>query len=131
MALQVRPTVLLIEDNLMNMKMFTVLIKSLGYGVIEAVDGTEGLALARERQPDLIVADWWLPGAHGLALIRALKEHEKTRHIPVIVTTAHFKSADHPEVQASGCDCFLAKPISVAAFIKMLKAFLPQAAVPG
>src|SRR5262245_49378270 len=117
-------TVLVIEDNPLARKMFGVLTESRAPEVVEADDGLAGFALAQERQPDLIVMDWFLPGLCGRPLMRALKDDARTRAIPVIVTTAHASRADEPEVRGSGFDAFLAKPFAVRDFLAMLDAFL-------
>jgi two-component system cell cycle response regulator DivK len=106
------------------MKMFSALVDAHGYKVLEAQDGFAGLALAQEHHPDLIVMDWMLPGISGFHLARALKDDQRTRTIPIIITTAHYTSADHPDIRGSGCQGFLAKPISVSDFLTMIDSFL-------
>jgi two-component system, cell cycle response regulator DivK len=110
------------------MRMFSALIDAQGYIVLEAQDGYTGLALAQQHHPDLIVMDWMLPGIAGQHLARALRGDERTRSIPIIITTAFAASADNPDIRDAGCDGFLAKPIAVSAFLTMIDTFLaPQA----
>lgn len=115
---------LVIEDNPLNMRMFRALIDTHGYNVLEAEDGFTGLALAQEHRPELIVMDWWLPGISGIHLARALRQDERTRTIPIVITTAYAASADDPDIRAAGCDGFLAKPIAVPDFLATINSFL-------
>jgi two-component system cell cycle response regulator DivK len=122
----VRKWVLIIEDNPMNMKLFSVIIAAQGYHVLHATDGSQGLDLAHKQHPDLIVVDVKLPDISGLDLTRSLKADKDTRDIPIIVTTAHGLSGDAEEIQASGCDGFMAKPIAIAEFVKLIELLVTQ-----
>jgi len=106
--------VLVVEDHVLTMKLFRALIGARGYGTLQAPDGATGLALAREHQPDLIIMDVALPDVSGLDLTRELKDDERTRAIPIIVTTGAPMRAEDAEVWESGCDAFLAKPIAIS-----------------
>jgi two-component system, cell cycle response regulator DivK len=118
------PTVLIIEDNPLNMKMFAALVEASGYGVLQASDGLIGVDLARRARPQLIIMDLDLPGLSGVAATRALKGDHETRNIPVLLTTATKITEDDQEVRGCGCDGFLPKPIPVSSFLATIDAFL-------
>src|SRR5436189_2502961 len=84
-----RQRVLIIEDNPLNMKLFSAMVGAQGYGVLEAGDGLRGLDLAHQEHPDLIIMDVDLPGISGLEATRLLKADAETRDIPIIITTAY------------------------------------------
>jgi two-component system cell cycle response regulator DivK len=118
------PTVLIVEDNPLNMKMFAVLLEAGGYTVLQAADGLAGLDLARRVRPQLIIMDLDLPGISGLVATRTLKSDPQTSNIPILLTTATEVAADNREVGECGCDGFMPKPISVASFLETVAAFL-------
>src|SRR6266567_2638850 len=99
-----------------------------GYYVLQAMDGARGLELARREHPDLIITDVQMPGISGLEVSRRLKADEATRDIPIIVTTAYL--LDEKEIRASGCDGFMAKPITISEFLELLETIMrmPRAA---
>lgn len=117
--------VLVIEDNPLNMRLFTAMLNAQGLTVLQAGDGQTGVDLAYREQPDLIIADINLPGISGLDATQILKEDPATRDIPIIVTSAYEASED--EIRASRCDAFLAKPISVAAFLARIEELISHA----
>jgi two-component system cell cycle response regulator DivK len=102
---------LVIEDNPANMKLAIFLLESAGHTVISAVDAEAGLALARERQPSLILMDVQLPGMDGLEAISLLKGEQTTRAIRVIALTALAMKGDEERIRAAGFDGYVAKPI--------------------
>jgi len=116
--------VLIIEDNPLNMKLFSAIIAAQGYHVLHATDGSQGLDLAHQEHPDLIIIDVQLPDMSGLDLTRGLKADNDTRDIPIIVTTAHGLSGDDAQIRASGCDGFIAKPIAIAEFLNLIEMFV-------
>ena len=118
--------VLIIEDNPLNMKLFSAIIAAQGYHVLHATDGSQGLDLAHQEHPDLIIIDVQLPDMSGLDLTRRLKADNDTRDIPIIVTTAHGLSDGDEEVRASGCDGFMAKPIAIAEFVNLIELFITR-----
>src|SRR3954471_10239356 len=83
-----RRSVLIVEDNALNMKLFSAMIASQGYDVLQAIDGHQGLAMAQQHHPDLVIMDVQLPGMSGLEVAHALKADENTRGIQIIATTA-------------------------------------------
>ena len=119
---------LIVEDNPLNMKLFTAMLCALGLSVLQAEDGRRGLELAREEDPDLIVLDVKLPGMSGLDVARRLKQDPLTDDIPIIVTTANGMSAADEAIRGCGCEGFMAKPIGVADFIALTESVLLRSA---
>jgi len=117
-------TVMIVEDNELNMKLFHDLLEANGYRTIQTRNGTEALALAREHHPDLILMDIQLPEVSGLDVTRWIKEDETIRHIPVIAVTAFAMKGDEERIRAGGCEAYLSKPISVMKFIETVRHFL-------
>ena len=121
-----RRRVLIVEDNLLNMKLFCALLESQGYEVIEAGDGTRGLELARRADPDLILMDIHLPDISGLELTRMLKADAATSWIPVIATTAYAMLGAENALRESGCDAYMAKPIAITPFLELIDQMLKR-----
>ncbi|MBB5518879.1 response regulator [Amphiplicatus metriothermophilus] len=117
-------TVLIVEDNELNMKLFHDLLEAHGYRTLEARTGPEALALARRHLPDLILMDIQLPEISGLQVTRQLKEDESLAAIPVIAVTAFAMKGDEERIRAGGCEDYIAKPISVAHFLEKVKRYL-------
>lgn len=124
----VRQCVLIVEDNVLNMKLFTAMISAQGYDVLQAENGAQALDVARRRHPDLIVMDLQLPDMSGLQVTQELKAAEDTREIPIIATTAFTSSADEAESRASGCDAFMAKPIAISEFLELIDLMMAREA---
>ncbi|MGL4290963.1 MAG: response regulator [Phreatobacter sp.] len=120
-------TVMIVEDNELNMKLFHDLLEANGYQTIQTRNGTEALALARSHRPDLILMDIQLPEVSGLDVTRWIKEDEAIKHIPVIAVTAFAMKGDEERIRAGGCEAYLSKPISVAKFIETVRHFLGAA----
>jgi two-component system cell cycle response regulator DivK len=120
-------TVMIVEDNELNMKLFHDLLEANGYHTIQTRNGTEALSLARSHKPDLILMDIQLPEVSGLDVTRWIKEDETIRHIPVIAVTAFAMKGDEERIRAGGCEAYLSKPISVAKFIETVRHFLGTA----
>ncbi len=117
-------TVLIVEDNELNMKLFHDLLEAHGYATLGARHGIEALALARKHRPDLILMDIQLPEISGLEVTRQLKEDDSLRHIPVVAVTAFAMKGDEERILAGGCEAYLSKPISVGKFIETVRGFL-------
>jgi two-component system cell cycle response regulator DivK len=105
------PTILLVEDNEMNRDMLTRRLERKGYRVIAAHDGAEGYYLARSKAPDIILMDISLPIMNGWEVTRKLKSNDATRHIPIIVLTAHALATDRAKAFEVGCDDYDTKPV--------------------
>jgi two-component system, cell cycle response regulator DivK len=117
-------TILIVEDNDLNMKLFHDLLEAHGYNTLQTKDGIEALKLAREHRPDLILMDIQLPEISGLEVTKWMKEDEELKSIPIVAVTAFAMKGDEEKMREGGCEAYLAKPISVANFINTLKIFL-------
>ncbi len=117
-------TVLIVEDNDLNMKLFHDLLEAHGYNTIQTKDGMEALSLAREHSPDLILMDIQLPEVSGLEVTKWIKEDETLKSIPVIAVTAFAMKGDEEKIREGGCEAYIAKPISVENFLNTVKEFL-------
>ena len=105
------PKILLIEDNEMNRDMLSRRLQRKGYSVVTAHDGKQGHSLACSEMPDLILMDISLPVMNGWEVTRLLKSNESTRHIPIIVLTAHAWVTDRDKAFQAGCDDYDTKPV--------------------
>ena len=114
-------TVLIVEDNELNMKLFNDLLEAHGYRTVQTRDGKEALPLAREHRPDLILMDIQLPEVSGLQVTQWLKEDANLRDIPVIAVTAFAMKGDEEKIRQGGCEAYLSKPISVAKFLETVR----------
>lgn len=110
-------TVLLVEDNEDNRIIYATALRYAGYEVLEAISGTEGVRLAREEQPGLVLMDISIPEIDGWEATAILKADPATRHIPVVAVTAHALHGDAERSLQAGCNGYLAKPIPPAALI--------------
>ncbi|MGI8840265.1 MAG: response regulator [Caulobacteraceae bacterium] len=120
-------TILIVEDNELNMELFHDLLEAQGYRTLCTGEGLEALALAREHKPALIVMDIQLPAISGLEVTRWLKEDPALAHIPVVAVTAFAMKGDEQRILDGGCEAYLAKPISVARFLETIERFLDRA----
>jgi two-component system, cell cycle response regulator DivK len=119
-----RRKVLIVEDNELNMKLFNDLLVAHGYNTLQTRDGMAALALVREHRPDLILMDIQLPEVSGLEITRWIKEDKDLQHIPVIAVTAFAMKGDRERIRAGGCEEYIAKPISISAFLDAVERFL-------
>ena len=117
-------TVMVVEDNELNMRLFNDLLEAQGYRVVKTSNGLEAIDLARTNMPDLVLMDIQLPEVSGLEVIRWMKEDEGLNHIPIIAVTAFAMKGDEERIRASGCEAYLSKPISVANFLETVRRFL-------
>ena len=117
-------TVLIVEDNELNMKLFHDLLEAQGYTTLQTKDGMEALKFAREHRPDLILMDIQLPEVSGLEVTKWLKEDEDLKAIPVIAVTAFAMKGDEEKIRQGGCEAYIAKPISVSHFLETVQKFL-------
>ncbi len=116
--------ILLVEDNEMNRDMLSRRLRRKGYEVIEALNGEEGIAMARSESPDLILMDMSLPVLDGWQATRRLKQDEATSSIPVIALTAHAMSDDRRKALEAGCDDYDTKPVELPRLLRKMDAFL-------
>jgi two-component system cell cycle response regulator DivK len=113
--------VLIVEDNEKNMKLARDVLQAKGYSTVEAVTGEEGVKLAKERKPDLVLMDIQLPGISGIEAFKQIRADAKTKAIPVIALTASVTPTDRTAISAAGFDAFLGKPINLKEFIDTVK----------
>ncbi len=117
-------TILIVEDNELNMKLFNDLLQAHGYNTVQTKDGRKAMELARSHRPDLIVMDIQMPQVSGLEVTRALKADAKLKHIPIIAVTAWAMKGDEEKIRQGGCEGYIAKPISVPHFLQTVARFL-------
>ena len=119
-----KKTVLIVEDNELNMKLFNDLLEAHGYATLKTSHGIEAMELARAHRPDLILMDIQLPEVSGLEVTRWLKADEELKSIPVIAITAFAMKGDEERIREGGCEAYMSKPISVAKFIATIRTYL-------
>jgi len=116
-------TVLIVEDNELNMKLFNDLLEAHGYITLKTADGIEAIELARTHHPDLILMDIQLPEVSGLEVTKWIKEDDALKAIPVIAVTAFAMKGDEERIREGGCEAYLSKPISVSKFLETVRAY--------
>jgi CheY-like chemotaxis protein len=118
-------TILVVEDNDMNMQLVEFLLEEGGYEIVKATSGEEALTLTRDgAAPDLILMDIHLPGMDGLSVVRAMKAEARTAQIPILALTAHAMRGDKDRFLEAGCDGYISKPIDVKTFISSIERYL-------
>lgn len=117
-------TILIVEDNDLNMKLFNDLLQANGYRTLQTKDGRDVLNLARAHHPDLILMDIQLPEISGLEVTRMLKADKDLKPIPVIAVTAFAMKGDEEKIREGGCEGYISKPISVVGFLQTVSSFL-------
>lgn len=117
-------TVLIVEDNELNMKLFRDLLEAHGYQTIGTNRGVDALGLVRKHLPDLILMDIQLPEVSGLDVTRWIKDDPSLRAIPVVAVTAFAMKGDEERIREGGCEAYLSKPISVGKFIETVRQFI-------
>jgi two-component system cell cycle response regulator DivK len=120
--------ILIVEDNPKNLKLVRDVLQVKGYRTIEAGTGEEGVQMAREQQPALVLMDIQLPGLSGVEAFRELRADPTTRAIPVIAVTASVMAQERQKVMAAGFDGFQGKPISVRELLETVRSILDKSA---
>ena len=113
--------VLIVEDNEKNMKLARDILLAKGYQTLEAITGEDGVKLAKEKQPDLILMDIQLPGINGIEAFKQIRAHAPTAKVPVVAVTASVTPTDRSEINAAGFDAFISKPINLKEFVDTVK----------
>ena len=113
--------ILIVEDNDKNMKLARDILNAKGYDTVEAVTGEDGVKLAKERKPDLVLMDIQLPGINGIEAFKQLRADPKTARIPVVALTASVTPTDRSQITAAGFDAFIGKPINLKEFVETVK----------
>jgi two-component system cell cycle response regulator DivK len=121
MGPEMSKTILIVEDNELNMKLFHDLLEAHGYKTLQTKDGMEALRLAREHHPNLILMDIQLPEVSGLEVTKWIKEDDSLKNIPVIAVTAFAMKGDEEKIREGGCEAYIAKPISVTNFMEVIQ----------
>ena len=122
------PKILYVEDNEDNVYMLKRRLERAGFEVLVAPDGEQGLAVAHDQRPDLILMDLSLPVMDGWEATRRLKGSEETRSIPVIALSAHAMPGDREKALEAGCDEYDAKPVNLPKLLAKIRALLPGGA---
>ncbi|MGE3246447.1 MAG: response regulator [Beijerinckiaceae bacterium] len=117
-------TVLIVEDNELNMKLFNDLLEAHGYRTIQTRNGVEAVELALQHKPDLILMDIQLPEVSGLQVTQWIKDDENLAHIPVIAVTAFAMKGDEERIRQGGCEAYLSKPIQVTKFLETVRNYI-------
>jgi two-component system, cell cycle response regulator DivK len=121
-------TVLIVEDNDLNMKLFNDVLTAYGYRTLQTKSGMEALQLARAHRPDLILMDIQLPEVSGLEVVKWLKDDDDLAVIPVVAVTAFAMKGDEQRILRGGCEAYISKPISMKHFIDTVRAFAGESA---
>ncbi len=116
-------TVLIVEDNELNMKLFNDLLQAHGYMTVQTRSGVDSVQLARTHKPNLILMDIQLPEVSGIQVMQWMKDDETLRHIPIVAITAFAMKGDEEKIRQAGCEAYLSKPISVVKFLETVKNF--------
>jgi len=122
--------ILYVEDNEDNVYVVKNRFARVGYTVLVATDGEQGVAMAAAEKPDLILMDLRLPGMDGWEATKRIKAQPETRHIPVIALTAHAMMGDREKALAAGCDDFDTKPVEMPRLLEKVRALLPKKEAP-
>ena len=118
--------ILIVEDNKADGRLLKDILERHGYETLQTGDGLEAISLAFARSPDLILMDLQLPEISGLEVTRRLKDDDRSRHIPIVAVTAFAMGWAQREALDTGCDAYIAKPISIPGFLSTVESFLPR-----
>jgi two-component system cell cycle response regulator DivK len=118
--------ILVVEDNEKNRKLVRDVLTFKGYSIVEADNGEDGVRLAGERLPKLILMDIQLPGIDGIEALRRIRANETTRAIPIIAVTASAMDRDRQQIMAAGFDGYQSKPLNVREFMAAVEAILAR-----
>jgi two-component system cell cycle response regulator DivK len=118
--------ILIIEDQEDNRAIMRDVLSTAGYALIEAVDGEEGVKLARSERPDLILMDIQLPLLDGYEATRQIRATEDLKSVPIIAVTSYALSGDEAKTREAGCDSYVAKPFSPRELLAKVRALLPN-----
>jgi two-component system cell cycle response regulator DivK len=116
--------ILVVEDTENNRRILNDLLTHAGFEVVEALDGVQGVAMAADRRPDLILMDIQLPNLDGYEATRRIKSNPLLRQIPIIAVTSYALSGDEAKARAAGCDGYIAKPFSPRAILAKIRELL-------
>ena len=114
-------TILIIEDNEKNMKLARDVLQAKGYATLEAVNGEDGVRLALEHRPDMVLMDIQLPDINGVEAFRRIRANVDTARIPVVAFTASVTSMDRHRITDAGFDGFIGKPVNLKEFLETVR----------
>jgi len=117
-------TVLIVEDNELNMKLFHDLLDAHGYNILQTKDGMEALDIAREHHPDLILMDIQLPVLDGYETTRQIRTDPNLKTTPIIAVSSYAMKGDEEKARASGCDHYVTKPYSPIQLLRVIRGYL-------
>ena len=115
--------ILIVEDNEKNMKLVRDVLQFKGYTTIEAMTGNDGVRLAKEHKPDVILMDIQLPDIDGITALAQIRENSDTQRIPIIAVSASVMPDEQQRIVASGFDAYVTKPINVKDFLGVVEKF--------
>jgi CheY-like chemotaxis protein len=118
-------TILVVDDNMVNLKLATHVLLSHGFTVMRAEDAEQALAVLAMHVPDLVLMDISLPGMDGMELTRLLKADPRFSHMPIVALTASAMKGDEARILQAGCDAYIAKPLDTRKLKEQLSRFLP------
>ena len=118
--------ILVVEDNTLNRRLFTDLLKTLNHDILEVTDGVSALKMIETQQPDLVLMDIQLPGLSGLEVTKKIRANKKIPQPKILAVSAFAMKQDAEKVLKSGCDDYISKPISIALFLQKIKEILNQ-----
>jgi two-component system, cell cycle response regulator DivK len=121
-----KKVILIVEDEPKNLRLFRDILQNNGYGTVEAVNGKQGLDLARIHRPDLILMDLHMPVMDGFEATKLLKSDPELRKIPLIAVTASAMKGDAEKILQAGFDGYITKPIDLYPFLKQIAGYLPE-----
>jgi CheY-like chemotaxis protein len=121
-----KPKILVIEDNEQNMYLVTFILEKRGYQVVQAWDGREGIELASQVKPALILLDIQLPVMDGYAVARELRSNPELDDVPIVAVTSYAMVGDRERVLAAGCQGYIEKPINPETFMADVEQYLPK-----
>lgn len=119
-------TILIVEDNAKNLKLVRDVLQVKGYATLEATSAEDGIRLAAEKRPDLVLMDIQLPGMNGIDALRVLRGNADTAAIPVIAVTASVMQQDRKLIMDAGFDAYVGKPINLKEFLEAVRAALER-----
>ena len=117
-------TILIVEDNEKNMKLARDILRAKGYATLEAVNGEDGVRLALEHKPDLVLMDIQLPDIDGITALRRIREDAALDSMPVLAVSASVMPDDQQMIAVSGFDAYITKPIALKSFVETVQRFL-------
>jgi two-component system cell cycle response regulator DivK len=118
--------ILIVEDNDKNLKLVRDVLQVKGYETLEAMTGEDGIRIAAERLPDLVLMDIQLPGINGIEALKVLRQNPATAAIPVIAVTASVMQQDRNQITEAGFDAYIGKPLNLKEFLEAVKTMLER-----